>query len=256
MSPTQIVLAAVSAIFTESDPVAAAALLHGDYIQHNPAVPTGAAPIIGFIPALKASGIRVTNHRMISDGDFVVLHSTYENAAAFGADKLVAFDVFRVSDGKVAEHWDNLQPPCAPNPSGRTMIDGETIVSDHTSTEANKKLVAEFARNVLIEGRVETVADYISGSSYLQHNPMVADGLDGLATAFAALAKAGRAIRYTKIHRLLGEGNFVFLMSEGLFGDTPTAYFDLFRVDLGKIVEHWDVISDIPDLMAHSNGKF
>ena len=256
MSPTQIVLAAVSAIFTESDPVAAAALLHGDYIQHNPAVPTGAAPIIGFIPALKASGIRVTNHRMISDGDFVVLHNTYENAAAFGADTLVAFDVFRVSEGKVAEHWDNLQAPGSPNPSGRTMVDGETRVADHASTAANKKLVAEFARNVLIEGRFETVADYISGSSYFQHNPMVADGLEGLATAFAALAKAGRAIRYTKIHRLLGEGNFVFLMSEGFFGDTPTAYFDLFRVEQGRIVEHWDVISDIPASMAHSNGKF
>jgi len=45
-------------------------------------------------------------------------------------------------------------------------------------------------------------------------------------------------------------------MSEGTFGGAPTAFFDLFRVDNGKIVEHWDIISEIPDEMAHENGKF
>jgi predicted SnoaL-like aldol condensation-catalyzing enzyme len=45
-------------------------------------------------------------------------------------------------------------------------------------------------------------------------------------------------------------------MSEGEFAGVPTAFFDLFRVENGKISEHWDVISEIPSEMAHQNGKF
>jgi predicted SnoaL-like aldol condensation-catalyzing enzyme len=52
----------------------------------------------------------------------------------------------------------------------------------------------------------------------------------------------------------VAEGNFA--ASEGAFGGKPTAFFDLFRVDNGKIAEHWDVMADIPAKMAHGNGKF
>ena len=54
----------------------------------------------------------------------------------------------------------------------------------------------------------------------------------------------------------VAEGNFVFAASEGTFGGKPTAFFDLFRVDNGKVAEHWDVMADIPAKMAHGNGKF
>ncbi len=110
MSPTETVLAALTALFVDFDPEAAGKLMKEDYIQHNPAVPTGAAPILGFLPALKDSELSPTVHRVISEGDLVVLHVTYENAQAFGAETQVAFDIFRVEDGKLAEHWDNLQP--------------------------------------------------------------------------------------------------------------------------------------------------
>jgi predicted SnoaL-like aldol condensation-catalyzing enzyme len=63
-------------------------------------------------------------------------------------------------------------------------------------------------------------------------------------------------MRYLKAHRIVAEGDMVFVMSEGLMGSTPTAFFDLFRVADGKIVEHWDTIDEIPTQMAHINGKF
>ncbi len=122
MTPKEIVLNAVTAIFSSFDPEAADQLLADGYIQHNPAVPTGAATMIGLIPALQESGIKATTHRVITEGDMVVLHTTYENAQAFGGDTLVGFDVFRVENGKVAEHWDNLAPLAAPNASGRTAL--------------------------------------------------------------------------------------------------------------------------------------
>ena len=67
MPPRDIVLSAVRAIFTDFDQSAARNLLAEDYRQHNVGVPTGAAPILGFIPALKESGIRSTIHRVVTD---------------------------------------------------------------------------------------------------------------------------------------------------------------------------------------------
>lgn len=256
MSPTEIVLSAVAALFTSFDPEAAEQLLAPDYIQHNPAVPTGAASILGFIPALKDSGISVTTHRVISEGDMVVLHNTYENAQAFGGDTLVAFDIFRVEDGKVAEHWDNLQPLAAPNPSGLSMTDGANEVTDLDQTAANKALVEGFVRDVLQGAAPQKITAYVSTDTYLQHNPMVADGLDGLGAALKAMAEAGQPMAYSDTPIVVAEGNFAFTASEGTLGDTPTAFFDLFRVESGRIVEHWDVISAIPAEMAHNNGKF
>lgn len=256
MPPSELVLRAVRAIFKDFDPAIAEDLLAQDYIQHNVAVPTGAAPILGFIPALKESGIRATIHRVIAEGDLVVLHVTYENAQAFGGDTLVAFDVFRVEDGKVAEHWDNLQPLVTRTASGHGMTDGPTEIADHEKTPANKALIEAFVRDVLQGAAPDRVTDYVSTQSYIQHSPLVADGLDGLGAAMKVFAEAGQAMRYTRTPIIVAEGNFVFTASEGALGTTPTAFFDLFRIEGGKIVEHWDTIATIPSDMPHANGKF
>ena len=47
-------------------------------------------------------------------------------------------------------------------------------------------------------------------------------------------------MKYDKVHKILGEGNFVLVASEGTFGGKHTAFYDLFRVANGKIAEHWD----------------
>jgi len=256
MTPTELVLAAVSALFIDFDVETARDVLAPGYIQHNPNVPTGAEAILGFVPALRDSGLRLTTHRVIGEGDLVVLHATYDNAQAFGAESLVAFDVFRVDDGKVVEHWDNLAAKTAPNPSGRSQTDGPTEITDRPKTAENKALVKGFVQSVLVDGAFDRVTDFISTDTYLQHNSQIADGLDGLAAALQAMAEQGISMRYDTLHMVVAEGNFVFTASEGTLGDTPTAFFDLFRVENGKIVEHWDVVDAIPDQMAHDNGKF
>src|SRR5579863_10239040 len=72
------------------------------------------------------------------------------------------------------------------------------------------------------------------------------------------LAKPGFVFKYTKVHKILGQGNLVLVMSEGLFDAKPTAFYDLYRIENGKQVEHWDVIETIPpsDQWKHANGKF
>lgn len=256
MTPTELVLAAVTAIFVDADVDAARTLLAPGYIQHNVAVPTGADPILGFIPVLEESGIELTTHRVITEDDMVVLHNTYNNAQALGAETLVAFDVFRVENGQVVEHWDNLSVPPAETVSGRSMTDGPTEVVDIELTAQNKALVEGFIADVLQGGAPDRITDYISTNTYMQHNPLVGDGLHGLGTALAAMAEAGQEMAYTETHLVVAEGNFVFAASEGTIGETTTAFFDLFRVKNGLVVEHWDTVSEIPADMSHDNGKF
>lgn len=252
-------LKAQDALFKDYNTKEVKARFNEDYIQHNPHVPTGLAPILGFLEPLKQAGTTVKTHRVLQDGDFIVLHNQYDNAQAFGGKELVAFDVWRMENGKVAEHWDNLTAVTLANPSGRTQVDGTTEITDRDKTEANKAVVKGFIDQVLLGGKGDKVAEYINPTKYLQHNSQVADGLEGFGAAMKYFAENGMVMTYEKTHKILGEGNFVLAMSEGKFGKAPgthVAFYDLFRLEDGKIVEHWDVIQDIPAEMAHENGKF
>ena len=255
-TPAQTASAMMDAVFIRFDESAAEELLTENYIQHNPNVPTGRAPILGFIPALKASGISLKTHRIIADGNLVVMHNSYSHATALGADNLVAFDVFRIENGRVAEHWDNIAVLAPPNPSGHSQTDGPTKIADRAHSADNKALIEDFVQAVLVGGQTERLPDFFNGNNYIQHNSQIADGLDGLASALGTLAAQGQALKYETLHQIIGEGNFVFTMSEGRLGEKPTAFFDLFRIENGKIAEHWDIVSEIPADMAHNNGKF
>lgn len=220
-----------------------------NYIQHNPHVPTGLEAVIGLLPALNEAGFDYQTHRMIEDGDLILTHTTYTNAQAFGADTVVAFDIWRVEDGLIAEHWDAIIPHCAETASGRSQTDGATVIVDVEKTQENKALVKAFVTEVLIEGRVEKMSQFFANGVYIQHNPLVKDGPQ-------ALSQALREIKNHRIHRVIGEGNFVLTQSEGRWNDKPVAIYDLFRVENDRIAEHWDVLQAIPAEMAHSNGMF
>lgn len=247
------VVALLEAIETgDSEPVAV--IDPARYIQHNLAVGDGLAGFGAVLQALPTGTARVETVRVFQDGDHVFAHTDYD---FFGPK--IGFDVFRFEEGRIVEHWDNLQPtPTQPNPSGRSMIDGPTQAVDLDKTEANKRLVASFVDDILVHGRMDRLAGYFSGDDYKQHNPQVGDGLSGLGAALQAMAQAGITMTYSKVHKVLGEGNFVLVMSEGEFAGKATAFYDLFRVDGGKIAEHWDTIEQIPPRAEwkNANGKF
>lgn len=239
----------------ETGETAPLAVVHPDkYIQHNLAVEDGPAGFKKFVQALRTASPRVHTVRVFEDGDFVFAHSEYD---VFGAK--VGFDIFRFENGKIVEHWDNLQErPETPNPSGRTMLDGPTQATDLEQTEANKKLVSAFVDDILVNSRMEKLTGYFDGDNYKQHHPRIADGLSGLGKALEGMAKAGVAMKYDRVHRVLGEGNFVLVVSEGSLGGTHTSFYDLFRVENGKIAEHWDTVEPIvpKNEWKNQNGKF
>ncbi|MCI7640229.1 MAG: nuclear transport factor 2 family protein [Clostridiales bacterium] len=244
--------------FATGDTERAASLLAEGYIQHNLAYGTGRDAFVGSVAYLGSAPVKTTvkNIRAFADGDKVFLQTIYNFA---GAGEQVAFDIFRMDgDGRIAEHWDNLAALAAPNPSGHTQTDGTMTITDLDKTEENRKLVKGFLFDVMQGNHPEKTPDYFDGDSYIQHNTGIADGLSGLGAALAALAEQGIQMIYTTVHQVLAQGNFVLAVSEGTFGGAPTAYYDLWRVENGKIAEHWDVMETIADqsTWANDNGKF
>jgi predicted SnoaL-like aldol condensation-catalyzing enzyme len=225
------------------------------YVQHNHRAADGLAGFGALMAALPPGSAKVHTPRVFEDGDFVFSHTEYD---FFGPK--IGFDIFRFEDGKVVEHWDNLQDtPAAKNPGGHTMTDGPCVATDPDKTLANKLLVQSFVEDILVSGKLEKLGNYIAGENYVQHNPQIGDGLSGLGDALAAMARQGITLKYDKIHRILGEGSFVLSVSEGTFGSQHVAFYDLFRVAENKIVEHWDTIEEIPANVSewkNRNGKF
>ncbi|MEM1000074.1 MAG: nuclear transport factor 2 family protein [Bacteroidota bacterium] len=254
MSKKKTALAFVAAV-TRQDADQVRALANADYIQHNPYLPTGLEPFIGLFPVLEQHGTQADAVRVLEDGNFVVLHHLWKGAQPFGAAEMVSFDILRFDErGKIAEHWDALMPNTPPNPSGRTLLDGATEITDQDQTEANKAVVTELFRTI-VHGSQEELGAMITGTfqpDYHQHNPTVADGIPAV---FEAFAREGW--KYDVHHKVLGEGNFVLSISEGSVHGVPSVFYDLVRFEAGKIVEHWDVIQEIPtEGLANDNGMF
>lgn len=235
------------------DPAPVAYINPNKYIQHNLGAADGLAGFGELMKLLPPGSAKVNTVRAFQDGDFVFTHTNYD---FFGPK--IGFDIFRFENGLIVEHWDNLQVKVERTPSGHTMVDGPTQVMDLGKTQENKALVQSFVSDILINGKMDKLAGYYDGDNYIQHNPQIADKVSGLGAALQAMAEQGITMKYDKTHKILGQGNFVLAVSEGQFAGKPTSFYDLFRVENGKIAEHWDVIETIParEEWKNQNGKF
>lgn len=224
------------------------------YIQHNQAVADG---LVGFGVILgvlnEAGGGKVEVQRIFQDGNYVFAHTKYD---FFGPK--AGIDIFRFENGLIVEHWDNLQEIVAKTVSGRTQFDGPVEIKDLDKTEVNKRLVKNLLKDIFMGANPDKITDYISTEQYDQHNPGVNDGLAGLGEALASLAEAGMPMVYEKNHIVLGEGNFVLSVSDGIFMKEKVAFYDIFRVENGKVVEHWDTVEKLVSEAEakNTNGKF
>jgi predicted SnoaL-like aldol condensation-catalyzing enzyme len=128
--------------------------------------------------------------------------------------------------------------------------------ADPAQLERNKKVVLEFYQKGLNDKDGEAAAKHF-GSRYIQHNPLAADGVEGF-KAFVKFLKEKFPNSRSEIKRVFADGNFVILHVHSVRepGTRGAAIVDIFRLEDGKIVEHWDVIQPIPDKAANTNGMF
>jgi predicted SnoaL-like aldol condensation-catalyzing enzyme len=120
--------------------------------------------------------------------------------------------------------------------------------------EANKKTVLEFYEAGLNKKDFEAASKYF-GPKYIQHNPGAPDGIEGFKT-FVDFLRNKFPNSHSEIRRVFADGDFVILHVHAVRepGTLGRAIVDIFRLENGKIVEHWDVAQDIPEKMPHSNG--
>lgn len=225
-----------------------------DFVEHSPLVAGDRAGLKKLVEDA-GEGLKYENARVISDGDLVALHGKF---TGLDENVLVGFDIYRVKDGKIAEHWDSLVPEAAPNESGRTQLDGPTDPDTSSDTEANRALVVEFFEKTLVGGNYSGFETYSKDGRFDQHSPDIADGVPAVIDFLEKLRDAGEGLEYDKIHRTVAQGDFVLTHSEGSIAGARHAYCELWRVEDGAIVELWDAISEVPtdDQAVHSHGVF
>jgi predicted SnoaL-like aldol condensation-catalyzing enzyme len=125
-------------------------------------------------------------------------------------------------------------------------------------SEANKVATVAFYKQALLEGAVENAFRTYAGTPYRQHNPLIEDEMEGV-RKFAAGIMATHPDAHCEIKRVFADGDYVILHSHwhGLSDDPRgEAVVDIFRLENGKMVEHWDVIQPIPDTAANNNTMF
>ncbi len=125
-----------------------------------------------------------------------------------------------------------------------------------TQQEANKKIVVDFYDKAINQKDFEAASKHL-GSRYTQHNPNAADGPEGL-KAFLQFLKDKFPNSRSEIKRVFADGDFVILHVHAVRepGARGTAVVDIFKLENGKVVEHWDVVQPIPEKAANTNGMF
>jgi predicted SnoaL-like aldol condensation-catalyzing enzyme len=120
----------------------------------------------------------------------------------------------------------------------------------------NKKLVLEFYHKLIGEKDFDAARPYM-GSSYRQHAPYAADGHEGVAEWVRKFKESFPQHHY-EVKKVIAEGDFVVLHLHGKSGLHPfgESVVDIFRIEAGKVVEHWDVIQPIPESADNANSMF
>jgi predicted SnoaL-like aldol condensation-catalyzing enzyme len=133
---------------------------------------------------------------------------------------------------------------------------GANAAANEAQQEANRKVVLEFYEKGLNQKDADA-AIALMGNRYVQHNPNAADGPEGF-RKFIGFLKEKFPNSKSEIKRSFVEGDYVILHVHAVRepGTRGTAIIDIFKLENGKIIEHWDVAQPIPENPANNNGMF
>jgi predicted SnoaL-like aldol condensation-catalyzing enzyme len=236
-----------------------------DYIQHNPSVPTGRAGFVAFFSKLPKPNVadpgKLANQPVVrgAKGDYVWLIFETESKDPRDPSKTYhsnSFDVLRIQNGKVQEHWDsaqkmpgsgNVPTGVSPKPPSEWNTGADKLSKQEKETLS---LATEELKDMLQYGHLE-LADKTMDPGYIQHNPNVPQGRDGF-KAFMS-ARPGRQPQEIKPEWLnapvltLIDGPYSVMMWDRTAKDPDDPsktykwnHYDVVRMEDGHIKEHWD----------------
>jgi len=135
----------------------------------------------------------------------------------------------------------------------------QTALASGEQEERNKKIVIDFYDKAINQKDFAAASAHL-GTKYIQHNPLAADGPEGL-KAFLEFAKVNLKTYRTEFKRVLADGDFVIVHAWARANpddpaDRGTAVIDIFRLEGDKVVEHWDVAQPVPEKANNSNTMF
>ncbi|VVC75349.1 hypothetical protein AQUSIP_06390 [Aquicella siphonis] len=136
------------------------------------------------------------------------------------------------------------------------LMTSTSFASSYQKLQHNKEVVTAFYE-AAINNKDFSAAEKYMGSYYKQHNPMAEDGKEGF-KKFIDYLRNTYPNSHSEIKRIMAEGDYVILHVHSI--KVPDArgqaIVDIFRLENEKIVEHWDVIQDVPEKSANENGMF
>jgi predicted SnoaL-like aldol condensation-catalyzing enzyme len=241
-------------------------LLADTYTQHSPVLPTGreafkqifsSVPRSEEIPALVSPPLVA----LVAEGPYVVMAMVENLNEPDGSGPYTSthFNLFRVADGRLAEHWHSVQtapgPTVAPpDQGGPQPVTGQSgrdqlplLAAQDPALAANKRLVFDMTRQVIDAGREELTELYLA-ADYIERSPVVAPGRNGFIATIAAkpdlpIEIATRA----PLVAVVAESDLVVLVTmqehphPSRAGATyTTTLFDMYRIADERIIEHWD----------------
>lgn len=209
--------AALDALFVDKQTSAIAEYWADPYLQHNPIAKSGVAAFTSVMSGLVTSAsFKYERLRTLAECELVVVQGRYSSSG-------VIFDMFRLKDGKLMEHWDS-------DANQASSADGPTEITHPEQAGASRSVVLTH----LSGGSSDLLA-----SGYVDHR-----------------ALSAAKIEYTKVHHVIADGDFVFALSEGTLDGKPYGFYDLFRLAEGKLAEHWDSRRAVPASTASGLGIF
>ena len=233
-----------------------------DFIQHNPNIPTGRAPLMAFFnslgPAIEPIPDRLVNPPVVAGarGNFVWLVFEHQSKDPKDTSQSIygySFDLFRIQNGKIQEHWDSALkergslpfiPSTAPPPATWNTV------RSSTTEQQNLAIATRFEKDVIEYGHIENIEELLS-SSFIEHNPAVPADREGIKQFIHSLPdhqpqdikpewKHAPVLEFTN-------GPFVVMMWEKRGKDPSDSkrdytrnYFSILRIEGERIQEIWD----------------
>ncbi len=178
--------------------------------------------------------------RTIEDGSLVFLHAF--ESLDHGRTERVVTDFFDTDEhDRILEMWSVTDLFSLDAATRRTAVDGPTEVTDLERTEGNKAIVRELVERGLVEGRAKRI-DRLIAATYVEHGDTGAEGR----TLRDLVAGKHPSLVVDDVRLFVGQGNFVATLSSARHDGVPCARVDVFRVEHGKVAEHWDNSEAVP----------